>query len=176
MSQLMEDKALLKVLIQAEAVLRAQLALYQGMLDLLGRKRSAMRAARHAELAALVVEENKLVQRVSELEKHRLALAAELTRRLAPGSAAPLRLSEVAGLAPQPWGAKLEALGAELRRVMARVKVEADVARRAAQAVLRHVTGMVQAVTAKATGTATYGPRGDGGRKRAVVSTFVATA
>ncbi len=166
------DKPLDKTIAQLEAVLRQQLQQHEALIQTLLRKRSALRGARAGEVSDCTIAENEQVQAISELEKRRIELTGELTLLLDAKAAQPMKLESLAQRLPEPARTRLLVLRLQLRKAMERVRQEAQVARMATEAVLRHLTGMVQSIGASATGTTTYSGRGARPRQAAAVSTF----
>ncbi|MEM6392194.1 MAG: flagellar export chaperone FlgN [Planctomycetota bacterium] len=130
------------------------------LLKLMEAKQDMMRTADGPGLADLTRRENAIVQAVSELEKRRITQAGELTLRLDPTAAEPLRLAELAELLPEPHRGQLLVRRQELVAVMQDVRRRASVARRASESLLKHMTGLLHTVTNAASGSGTYGRRG----------------
>jgi hypothetical protein len=170
------DPVMEKLTAQLEALLKRQLGEYQQILDLLGRKRVAIREAKPEVVSDLCVLENEKLQTVSELEKQRLALMAELTLKVNARANEPLRLQLLAEALGEPARSQLLALRIGLKQAITKVQHEAAVSRLATQSVLRHMTGMVQSIGAATTGVETYGQRGQRPRSATAVSTFSAVA
>jgi hypothetical protein len=170
------DKNLEKGLAALEAILREQLALHEQMLAVLLQKKSALARADHAGVTALLQQENRHVQTVSNLEKTRLALVGDLTLLLDPGAAAPLRLPELAERLPEPARGRLLVLRGQVRQRMERVRDEAGLARRATESLVRHMHGLVQSIGSVVTGVGTYGRAGAPPRAALAISTFNTTA
>lgn len=166
------DKALEKAILQLEAVLKQQLEQHEALSAALQRKRSALRAAKAQDVADCTLAEHQHVQAISDLERQRIVLAGDLTLLLDPKAKQPMRLEELADRMADPARTRLLVLRVQLRKAIERVKHEAQVVRMATEAVLRHLTGMVQSIGATATGTTTYGGRGARPRQAAAVSTF----
>lgn len=166
------DKALEKAILQLETVLKLQLEQHEALSAALLRKRSALRAAKTQDVSDCTLTEHQHVQAISELEKQRIALAGELTLMLDPKAKQPLKLEQLADRLPDPARTRLLVLRVQLRKAIERVQHESQVVRMATEAVLRHLTGMVQSIGASATGTTTYSGRGARPRQAAAVSTF----
>lgn len=165
-----------KLIAQLEQVLRALIAAHAELQAVLRRKLAAVQGADRKLVVQCCELENAQVQRISEMEKQRLVLVAELTRVLEPKAAAPMRLRELAELLPEPARSKLMVLRAELVRHMQEVQSQAGTAKLATETLLRHMQGLVQSVSGLMTGTVTYSNRGRLPVGAPALSTFSATA
>lgn len=165
-----------KHLVQLEDLLRRELAEHQRLLELLRAKHDALRKADRQRIVDLCREENKAVQALGELEKRRLTIAAELTRMLDTEAARPMTVAEIAQRLPEPVRGKLLVLRMELRARMTQVRETGGVARRAAEALLTHMQGLVQKVGQAMSGHSTYSPAGNPPRATLAVSTFSMSA
>ncbi len=163
-------------LTQLEAVLQSQIARHEQLAALTQAKLAALRQADHKLIAALTQQENQQLQAIAELEKQRLTLVAELTLLVAPTEAQPLRMGELAERLNEPARGRLLVLRAQLRQRMEAVRQQAALARGASEALLRHMSSLVQSIGSVLTGVAAYGRRGAPPRTASAVSTFCATA
>jgi hypothetical protein len=170
------DKRLDKTVTKLEAVLQEQLATHERLLALLLAKRKALAGADRAKLAELLSSENQQVQAVSELEKQRLALVAELTQIVSPDAKEPMRLPELAMKLSEPARGKLMVLRTQLRQRMESVREQTQVARRATESLVKHMQGLVQSIGNSVTGVGTYGRAGAPPKAAMAISTFSATA
>lgn len=143
-----------------ESVLRQMIAMHRDLLAILDRKREAMRSSNPRLMADLCGLENRKVQAISELEKKRLELAARLTLAVQPDAPEPMRLADLARRLPEPLRGRVLALREQLREQLTAVKEQTSVARRAADSLMRHVQGLVQAVSAASNAAGTYSRRG----------------
>ncbi|MEM9883384.1 MAG: flagellar protein FlgN [Planctomycetota bacterium] len=130
------------------------------LLSLLKRKRDAMRRGEDAAMADLTRAENAVVQAVSELEKSRLRLIAELTQRLAPTADEPLRMRELAERLPEPWRGRVLLKRQKLVEAITAVRDETSVVRRAGESLVGHVNGLIRTIGVAARGGAAYGQSG----------------
>ena len=158
-----------------EALLVQMTTLQVELLDILGRKREALRRGRHGLLAELCALETEKVQATSELEKKRLQVVAQLTLLLNPKASQPLPMAELAERMPEPVKGRLLTLRVQLREKLTAVKDQTAVARRAADALVRHMQGLVQSVVAVSNLATTYSRQG-ASRPNASLSTFSMTA
>jgi FlgN protein len=171
------DKKTPHALVSAlEQTLQQQLVLHRGLLDLLKRKRDVLRANDARATADLCGLEHEKVQKVAELEKQRLKLVADLTLRVDPAAAEPMRLAELAERLGEPARGRLLVLRQQLLEQMRRVQQETSVVRRATEALAKHMQGIVQTIGAISSGVSTYGSRGAFPQQNTAVSTFSATA
>lgn len=166
------DRNLERKLGQLETVLQQQIDAHDAMVTAMQRKRSALRAAKAGVVADSTLEENRCLQAISELEKQRLTLAADLTLLLDPAAKQPMKLDAIADRLDDPDRTRLLLLRLKLRKAMERVQHEAKVIKLATDTVLRNLTSMVQSISAAATQTTTYSRGGGRPRQPTGVSTF----
>jgi len=170
------DRTLEKSLTQLEALLVDQLQHHERMLELLDRKRVALRHANHAVVTDCSYQENQQLQKVSELEKQRLKIIADLTLMLDRDAKQPLTLMELAERMPEPTRGRLLVLRAQLRDRMQQVQKKTAVTRRATDTLVNHMQGLIQKVTAVCSGVSVYNATGAPPKKAMSVSTFSMTA
>lgn len=165
-----------KKVAQLEAILALQLAEHDLLLELIQRKRRALREAKHQLVADCCRQENIRVQKIGELEKTRLLLAGELTLLVLPGAAEPLRLDGLAQRLAEPGRGRLLVLRQQLRERIEQVRHDAGAAQRAAEALARHMQGLMQTLSGVMSGGAAYGRAGAPTRAAMTLSTFSMTA
>lgn len=170
------DKKLETSLHALESVLQRQLAGHEQLLALLQRKREALRAGDLDRIMELCELENEHIQSISELEKRRLELAARVTLLVQPGAPEPMRLEALAAHLPEPQRGRLLALRQTLLGRMGEVKRQTSIARRATEALMRHMQSLVQTVGALSTGVSTYSRHGARPQQATAVSTISLTA
>jgi len=158
-----------------EAVLRRQLEHHTRLLKLMEGKRDALRRHQADRLADLCRAEHAVVSKISDDEKRRLTLVAELTLAVQPDAQQPLAMVDLAERLAEPDRTRLLLLRQQLREQMQEVQRRTTVVRRATDAVARHMTGLVQGIAAASAGVSTYGMRGARTRPAAAVSTFSVT-
>jgi len=161
---------------QLEDLLRRQLADHEQMLQLLERKREALRGADQQQLTRCCALENQTVRSISELEKQRLKLMGELTLMLDPGAAQPWRLVELAERMDEPWRGRLLVLRAQLKDKMESIRRQTRIAQRTVESLYKHMHGLIVTVGSVCSGVVTYGQRGVRPRSAVAVSTFSTTA
>ncbi|MEQ9455404.1 MAG: flagellar export chaperone FlgN [Phycisphaeraceae bacterium] len=123
-------------------------------------KTTALRSADHNLMAALSSQENDHLQAMTEMEKRRLHLLADITQALDPQASEPLRLTALAQLLPETISQRLLDLRAELRTEIERFRSRLASVRQASESLLRHVNGVVTSVVAAATGNNVYSRSG----------------
>lgn len=159
-----------------EAMLVDQLSLHQQLQAVLRQKRDALRGARREEIDQCCRAENGFVQKISELEKQRLNLVADITLILQPDAKGPMKLGDLAAVLPEPSRGKLLVLRQQLFDLMQQVREEASSVRRATEAVSRHMQGLMQTVAAAINGAGSYGASGAAPQSSMKMSTFSMTA
>ena len=157
------DKAAVKNLFALEDVLSSLLEGQKQLGGLLERQRGALAAGDAPRLAELCREEQACIDRVRGLEARRTELLQKLSASVNPDAAAgaePLRLSELAQKVPEPVRSRLLVRRAELVKVMTEVQRATAVVRRASEALLRHVGGLIGTLGHAAQGGGGYSPAG----------------
>ena len=170
------DSDMDKQIAQLEAILVQELAEHDQLLELIQRKRRALRQANHRLVADCCRQENGRVQKIAELEKARLRSVGQLTLLLAPGAAEPLRLGALAQRLSEPVRGRLLVLRQHLRQRIEQVRHDAGIAQRAAETLARHMQGLVQTLSGVMGGGAAYGRAGAPTRAALTLSTFNVTA
>jgi hypothetical protein len=165
-----------KLAAQLEALLQELLQAHETLGALVLHKRQALGRAEHDHVVQLLGQENQCVQTISELEKRRLQMVADLTLAVVPDAAEPLMLADLAQHLAEPVRGRLLVLRQQLRQRMQRIKADTGVARRATEALVQHMRGLVQTISAVCTAAGVYGPGGAPPDETAAVSTFNATA
>ena len=145
---------------QLEKTLRALLEGQKKLLACMERKREAIRRADIGVVTETCVQEHTLIQRMSELEKHRLRLVGALTERIDPGAERPATLGMIAEMLDEEPGQHLLAVGAELLDAVREVRRQSTVLRSAAEALSRHMSGIAQTVHSALSRAGVYGRAG----------------
>jgi len=143
-----------------EQILRAQLEGHKRMLTCIERKRDAIRTADIELVTTICGEENTLIQKMGELEKRRIELIGRLTSHFMPRASAPMTVTQVAEAVGEPFAARLQAHAAQLKEMIGRVRRESSIVRQAADALNRHLGGIVQTVHSALSRARVYGQRG----------------
>lgn len=159
-----------------EATLRQSIDRHGQLLALLQRKGDAVRAGESQVMSDLTRAENAQVQAISELEKTRLQLVADLTLAVQPEAKEPLKLAELAERFSEPTRGKLLVMRGQLLGSMRAVQAETAVAKRAAESLVQHVSGLVRTLANVSHGHAAYGPVGRTPQQPAPMSTLSLTA
>jgi len=172
---LAEPESVERIADALEAVLVELIDGHEKLVALCVAKRSALSAAQHDRVAEILGRENDRVQQISELEKQRLRLGGELTLALDPAAAAPMRLRQLAERCDEPRRGRLLVLRQTLEARMRSASNEMKVARRATEALVRHMQGIVQTINSACAGAGVYGRPGTASAPTAL-STFNTTA
>ncbi len=143
-----------------ERNLHDQLKGHGQLLACIERNREAVRRADMEQIRSVCEQENRVAQRLAELEKARLALVGRLTEQLRPDAPQPLSLSGIAEAVGEPAGPRLAALAVQLREKIDEVGGASSVVRAAADALSRHMTGLMQTVQSAFGRAKVYGRRG----------------
>ncbi|MEM1354263.1 MAG: flagellar protein FlgN [Planctomycetota bacterium] len=149
---------LIRLVPQLETVLKQLTERHEQLLSLMQRQREALRSADHRGVSELSRLENALVSAVSDLEKRRLGLVAELTGVVDPAAQQPMRMRDLADRLDEPARGRLLVLREQLRLRIQQVKDESSVSRRATEALMKHMQGLVQTLSSAGRGSA-YAPR-----------------
>lgn len=160
---------------EIESILREQSEAHERLLGMMAHKREALRRADRDAVMAWCAKENELVGAISELEKRRLSLVAELTLAMDPGAREPMPLRDLAQRLAEPERGRLLALRAALREKIERAQREAGSARRSTERLLAHMQGLIQSVGTMIGGSGTYGPGVGRAEASMNVSTFSTT-
>lgn len=148
---------LIKALIRT---LNEQITVQETLVELMEKKRVAMRDGRSDAMVAYCRLEQEKISRLAELEKNRLKLVAGVTQLVDPQAAAPLKLGELAERLPEPIRGQLLVLRQTLVQRAEAVREESSVARRATSRIVKHMTGLVQTIAHAAAVNPTYSRTG----------------
>lgn len=170
------DKQTQGALAQLEQVLTDSADRHEQLLGLMKRQREALRAAEADRVTELSQQANALVQAISVLEKRRLALAASLTESLSPEAVGPMRLRELAELLPEPARGRVLVLREQLLSRVGEVKEQSSVTRRATEALMNHMHGLVQSLSHATAHGAGYDRPGRAAQPLPAIGTFNLTA
>jgi len=130
------------------------------MLELLTRKREAIKAASIDDIRTLCDRENRVLQELGDLEKQRLTIVARLTEHFEPDASQPMRLRDIASRIGGEQGERLEVLGAETREHIEAVRKLSGVLRSASETLSNHVAGILQIVQSALCQARVYGREG----------------
>ena len=165
-----------QLLEQLDSNLASQIEAHESLLGLMKQKRAALANAKYQLVSDCCTQENEFVQRISEYEKRRLNLVAEITQVINPSSTQPLTMLELAQRVAEPTRGKLLVRRKTLRERIEQVQAESRVAKQATEALFGHMQGLVQSIGSLMTGVATYGRGGKRPAAATAVSTFSMTA
>lgn len=168
-------KQLEKQITALERLLQQLAQAHDHLLELLNQKRVAIREAKHQEISKICQLENDQIKVISELEKKRLEMVADVTQLIAPDAQQPMKLLELAENLPEPWKGRILIFRHQLMQKMQATQKQAKTTQQATVQLVKHMTGMMQKVTAACTGAAAYGAKG-APSERSRISTFSMTA
>ena len=149
-----------ELVMQLELLLRSQQQDYENLGQMIQRKREAIRHADMNAITDLCQQENTIAQKVTETEKARLILTAELTRAIDPKASRPLSMSEVAQAIDEPNRTRLLQLSQTLRGTIEEVRAASRIVRAAADGLSRHMGGLLQTVQSALSRARVYSDRG----------------
>ncbi len=158
-----ESNALVSVdelVMRLEQILRSQQQDYEKLGQLIECTRQAIRKADIDAIADLCQQENTIAQHVTELEKARLTLVGKLTETLDPTASKPLAISEVAQAIDEPDRSRMLELSDELRSTIEEVRGSSRIVRAAADALARHMGGLLQTVQSALSRARVYSDQG----------------
>lgn len=139
--------AIAKLVPVLETVLKQSTDRHEQLLTLMKRQRECLRLADHHGVSECSRLENTVVQAIGELEKRRLEVVAEMTKAIEPMSLGPMRMRDLAERLPEPARGRLLVLREQLRERIMAVKEQSSVTRRATEALLTHMQGLVQTLS-----------------------------
>lgn len=141
-----------------QEILDTQAEGYRRLLQSIERQREAIRHADLAAVPTIAGVQEKIVERLRQLDERRETAGIALARSLDidPEST----ITAIVERLPEADGARLAARAAELRDLVTRARREQSVVKAAGDALSRHMAGIVQSVTGALSGTGVYGRRG----------------
>jgi hypothetical protein len=126
------------------AALHDARSLYTELLVLVRARREAVRVADLARFTKLADNESRILARLSELDRVRVAEARALATRMAlPPDAT---LADIAARLPEPTRAQVDLARSELKDALEIVRRESSVLRQAAERLSAHMAGILQSV------------------------------
>jgi hypothetical protein len=143
-----------------ERILAAQIEEHQRLRECIDRKREAIRTADINAVSSICGDENVVIQRVAELERRRLELVGRMTQAINAKATAPMTLSQLAVALGDGPGTRLAAYADQLRSLIAQVQRQSSIVRNAAEALSRHMSGIVQTVHSALSRARVYSHRG----------------
>jgi flagellar biosynthesis/type III secretory pathway chaperone len=133
-------------------ILQMETALYQRLLDVMGRERAAMLRSHLREISSTAAEKSGLIEQLRAAEERRMQMVAHLAQRLGcrPGE---VTLSLLARTSPAPHGALLRRCQTELVDLVAQVKREIQ----RSEVLCRHAGDLLRASYGVLKGLAAHG-------------------
>jgi hypothetical protein len=144
-----------------ERLLQLQLDGHQRLIALLDEKREAIRTARMERLTETAGEERQIIQRLGEVERHRLELVRRIMEGARPKSKEPMTMHDITALADEPLRTRLDAIAAQLRDVVTEVRRRSSIIRSAAETLARHMGAVCQTVQSALSRAGVYGRGGE---------------
>ena len=148
------------VLVMLEGVLAVQLERHQRLREGLEQKRQAIRTADLTRLQQACRREQQMVEGLEDIDQKRRQIVERLSAEIDPGAETPLTIQQLAAHAVEPTRTRLLDTADALRSVAAEVRRESSVMRSAAEALSRHLGGLMQSMRAALSTAGVYGQRG----------------
>ena len=152
------DSSIQSQLDEMESLLGQMIPLHEQLLSCATDKREAVRAADIPRVPEICDRERALLQRVERMELGRRAIVDSLAVQI-NGKETP-SLHALAALAETPQCERLTVLGTRLRDLSHAVRQESTIVRAAVEALHRHMTGVVQTVSAAISQARVYSASG----------------
>ncbi len=151
-----------------EQILREATDLNRHLLACITDSQECLRAADTTRLAACLKRERDLVNAIDSLEQRRKVVAAALATTLDLRAEGEVRLCDLAEALGEPNRSRLLDLGEDLRAGIVQVRAAGGVLRESCEALLGHVSGLLQSIHAGLSQTKVYGRDGRVGLGAAV--------
>ena len=161
---------------ELETLMRDLLVRYERLRTLAVDRLAAIRQSDGARLAAVIGQENELVQEIAEIEKRRIGVVGRFADRVGSPAKAQTTMSWLAERVAEPVRGRLLGLARTLRETIGAVKRENQVARTAAETLAQHMAGLMRTVAAHLNHAKTYGRAGTVDAGPAVVSALDVTS
>jgi plasmid maintenance system antidote protein VapI len=145
---------------ELDSALHELIAIYQRLLEIAERRREAINAADPRGLASCVAEENDLIQRIADVEKRRMVVAAQLAGALGLPDKSQTTVTAIAARLTGEAAARLSRSAGTLREIAERVRRTNEIVRSAAETLAAHIEGLMRTVQNQLTRTTTYEARG----------------
>lgn len=143
-----------------EQILREATDLNRDLLACITESQQCLRNADTPRLAACLKRERDLVNTIDGLEQRRKVVAATLATALGLASEGEIRLGHLAEALGEPSRSRLLELGEDLRAGIVQVREAGGVLRESCEALLGHVSGLLQSIHAGLSRTKVYGRDG----------------
>ena len=159
-----------------ETLLVKQVELHSSLLDLLKQKHESVREGNPKRMNDICALEQERIEHISTLEKHRVDLSSKIASILCPEQTQPLRVNDIAQMVGGDSSQRLLVLRVKLLDKMKQVRDQSAITQRATESLMKHMTGIVQNITAVSTGTPLYSQKGVVNPQGMRVSTLNMTA
>jgi hypothetical protein len=133
---------------------------FRQLLELAGKKLSAMRAADAEALQQCATDEGGVLQILFERERQRDAAIACLAQGLQWGDAGSPRLSQIAERLPEPFSSRLRAKIAGLRQTASELQQKNRLAATVAHNLHKHIRAVFEDIASVNQESVVYGPNG----------------
>lgn len=143
-----------------EAALRELTRIYERLVGIGERRRSAVRSASHRALQDALAEEAGAAGLASRADRDRSDAARALVRAVGLEWTPDVTASAIASRLPEPWRERIECAASALRAVLERAKEHNQADRLAAETIAAHLEGVLRSAALAAGGAPTYGSRG----------------
>jgi hypothetical protein len=154
------DKPTLQLIDLLEATLTQSIQWQDQLAQLLERKRDALRRGTASDVGNLGRLETGVVQAIGQLEQRRSEIVKRLSTTLAPEAGETLKMRDLAERLPEPHRGRLLVTRVRLVEAMQRVAERTSVVRRASEALVQHVNGLIRTIGVVSHGGAAYGQTG----------------
>ena len=154
------DKSTAQLIDRLDHTLQQSLERHRQLTSLLERKRQALRDGRPQDMTRLGGLEQGVVQAIAQLEQQRAATVAELATKLRLGGAEPVKMKDLAEALPEPFRGRVLLSRKNLIAAMQQVREQTSIVRRASEALMAHVNGLIRTLGVVSHGGAAYGQTG----------------
>ena len=157
----MADRTIESRVADLTTLLLRQLELHRRLIACLERKREAIRSADVDAFEGLAEEEVGLIGQLETQEQQRRGLLVEVTTAMGGDAAAPMTVGQIAERVPEPLQGRLLATAAELRELVGALRRLSTVVRTAAEALSRHMAGVMHTMQSALGRARVYGRQGN---------------
>jgi hypothetical protein len=149
-----------RTLDELEKLLAAQHEVYRALLHAVERKREAIRTAAVETVIEISGKEEVIVGRLEAMDGQRRQLLARVSAEMGERTGESLTVRQIAERLDEPTRTRLLALAAQLRETILALRRESSVVRTGAEALGRHMGGIIQSMQTAISKAAVYGRRG----------------
>lgn len=143
-----------------ETIVRDLVQCYELLCASAEERLEAMRRSDARALASRIAAENRVVQRLAELEAERSTLVSSMAERLGSEYGSATKITWIARRLKGQESERIASLCAHLKGLGARLKSTNEVARQAAEHLAQHMTGLLQTVSQHLNHAKTYSRSG----------------